>query len=530
MKSSLLSVLFFALPFFTIAQVDEPSLNLYFGYDLDELTDEHRSQLSEFVSSLECDSVLLEVSGHTDNHASDEYNLALSQRRVNAAMLGLAELGISAAQVSTERKGEFVPVATNDLDDGRAKNRRVEIRIVDCEDESSNASGRQLLTLDILLDSLQFLPSVHSIQGRKASAIDIGEQGVLFVPEESFINPRTQRVERGDIKLHVYVIESEGDLIRSKVVTRTSSDILQSAGMIRVVPMKGNDTLIFAKTLRMSYFRSIDPSFGAFVGYMNLAQNAVYWKNAPSSMLGGGPSDGFLKCGFKGIKCNCWCTLKMWVGGLFSTRDRGLTLDQQKVLEYAFPDGVPDNAADSLEALYERYDVDLDEPVVTVLEKMYADEIDDAGLDNFSEFYQMTELDKERDAFLSGRGDLQNFEGALNISTSAWNNLDRFQKLSSSEQVSLFITNVGPYNEDYVRVIVPRYDICVEPIGGTVSPLKRGADVTVFGLRVVDGIIYLAETELEVDNDHNRITLEYREVSFDEVQTYIVKMEENLFY
>ncbi|MCB2128910.1 MAG: OmpA family protein [Rhodobacteraceae bacterium] len=65
------------------------------------------------------------IHGHTDSRASDEYNMALSQRRANAVARVAQSVGARVA--AANGYGERIPVASNDTAAGRQKNRRVEI-------------------------------------------------------------------------------------------------------------------------------------------------------------------------------------------------------------------------------------------------------------------------------------------------------------------------------------------------------------------------------------------------------------------
>lgn len=70
------------------------------------------------------------IEGHTDSSGDDAMNLDLSKRRAKRAMDYLISKGIDANRLSSEGFGETQPVASNDTKEGRAKNRRVEFRIV----------------------------------------------------------------------------------------------------------------------------------------------------------------------------------------------------------------------------------------------------------------------------------------------------------------------------------------------------------------------------------------------------------------
>ena len=88
------------------------------------------TNLTELASSLKKypESQLLIV-GHTDNVSDDSYNQSLSQRRANSAASYLAPQGVARTRLATSGKGEAEPVTTNETDDGRQKNRRVEVAI-----------------------------------------------------------------------------------------------------------------------------------------------------------------------------------------------------------------------------------------------------------------------------------------------------------------------------------------------------------------------------------------------------------------
>jgi outer membrane protein OmpA-like peptidoglycan-associated protein len=74
----------------------------------------------------------LEVQGHTDNVGGDAYNQTLSEARARAVMDWLARHGTAASRLSAKGYGKTLPVADNNTDEGRAKNRRVEIANPQC--------------------------------------------------------------------------------------------------------------------------------------------------------------------------------------------------------------------------------------------------------------------------------------------------------------------------------------------------------------------------------------------------------------
>ncbi len=74
----------------------------------------------------------LEVQGHTDNVGSDDYNLKLSDARAASVVAWLVSKGIAAGRLTAHGYGSKVPIADNGSDEGRAKNRRVELKKQGC--------------------------------------------------------------------------------------------------------------------------------------------------------------------------------------------------------------------------------------------------------------------------------------------------------------------------------------------------------------------------------------------------------------
>jgi outer membrane protein OmpA-like peptidoglycan-associated protein len=70
------------------------------------------------------------IEGHTDAIGSDSYNMDLSRRRAQSVVNYLVSQGIKSSQLEVVPLGESQPVATNDTQEGRAMNRRVEIKLI----------------------------------------------------------------------------------------------------------------------------------------------------------------------------------------------------------------------------------------------------------------------------------------------------------------------------------------------------------------------------------------------------------------
>ena len=111
---------------------DDGRVALYgieFDVDRDTLRPEADAQIAQVAALLRQDARLsVRVEGHTDDRGGRDHNLALSRRRAQRVVDALATRhGIARTRMEAVGRGASAPLAPNDSEDGRARNRRVEI-------------------------------------------------------------------------------------------------------------------------------------------------------------------------------------------------------------------------------------------------------------------------------------------------------------------------------------------------------------------------------------------------------------------
>lgn len=115
-----------------------------FGFDSSDLTSLAKSNLDKLTQVLVNNpDTNINIYGHTDNKGSDDYNQKLSERRANSVRSYLMSKGISSNRLFALGEGEAMPVASNETEDGRAKNRRVEFAITANEKMINDAQQGQ---------------------------------------------------------------------------------------------------------------------------------------------------------------------------------------------------------------------------------------------------------------------------------------------------------------------------------------------------------------------------------------------------
>lgn len=108
---------------------------LLFGFDSADIQGAAEENLTEFANTMKDfqESNILIV-GHTDAKGSEDYNQELSEKRAQSAASFMGRRGISSDRIQTVGKGEAEPVASNETDEGRQQNRRVEVAIYASEE------------------------------------------------------------------------------------------------------------------------------------------------------------------------------------------------------------------------------------------------------------------------------------------------------------------------------------------------------------------------------------------------------------
>jgi outer membrane protein OmpA-like peptidoglycan-associated protein len=105
--------------------------NVFFDFDKWDLRPESYVELNRVIDLLNQNpSIEIEMSAHTDNKGSDDYNYKLSDERARSVREYIISKGISAGRIISQGYGETKPVVLNDTDDNRQLNRRVEFKIL----------------------------------------------------------------------------------------------------------------------------------------------------------------------------------------------------------------------------------------------------------------------------------------------------------------------------------------------------------------------------------------------------------------
>jgi outer membrane protein OmpA-like peptidoglycan-associated protein len=105
--------------------------NLHFASARASILKSSYSELNELVQYLKLKpSINIEISGHTDSDGDEKANMELSLKRANAVKQYLTNNGISSSRITIKGYGETRPITNNMSEQGKAKNRRTEVRVI----------------------------------------------------------------------------------------------------------------------------------------------------------------------------------------------------------------------------------------------------------------------------------------------------------------------------------------------------------------------------------------------------------------
>jgi OOP family OmpA-OmpF porin len=106
--------------------------DVQFELNSSDLTPDSSASLDKVVAAMnEYPNLRIEVQAHTDSMGDAAYNQSLSEKRANSVRDYLIGAGVAADRMEVKGYGETKPIADNDTRDGRAKNRRVELEVID---------------------------------------------------------------------------------------------------------------------------------------------------------------------------------------------------------------------------------------------------------------------------------------------------------------------------------------------------------------------------------------------------------------
>lgn len=231
-----------------------------FDYDKYELTASAKNILAKCYDKIkDSDFRQITIIGHTDSDGSDNYNMTLSENRAKMVLNFFLSKNISKDKIKIQYYGEKKPIAKNDNDQDKQKNRRVEIII-----EQGNLDSK-----------FQFdkHAQVFSISTDKDTVLTCAEGTIIKIKANSFVSEKTGKAITGTIKFSVMEFYKISDILLSNLSTTSNGQLLETAGMFNIIA-SAND-----EELKLKKGQSIEINFPTKQKENNMQLFSGSWEN-----------------------------------------------------------------------------------------------------------------------------------------------------------------------------------------------------------------------------------------------------------
>lgn len=486
---------------------------VYFDFDQSSLTSEARKELDELVDTRFKNVKEIRLTGFTDSRGSDEYNIRLSKRRVHAVKDYLVSKGIPSEKIKIDYKGEKNPAADNTSNEGRAKNRRVQIEW----DPSvkSTVSEKTVVKSDIkdLYAQLEVERQEHTINNKRDTFVTLKQGTVVMIPANAF--------SANKVTLKIKEIYKTSDMLLENLTTTSGSQILETAGMFQFEafdqfgnPLSLNNNK--ALTLFVKEKGNLRSDMQFFNGSRDPHGN-MDWELSGDQPLRMSPRRFYwpllIGCG---NTCNFWC--RMFEKKAFASRSRVKSASRRDIRAHnaevlACKRGGgrefwnPINGAyESWEKMKSKYGVETYEQLRDSLESNY--------------------LRETENSFKKGKAkssDIGFYVG--NITQMGWINCDAFSN-SDKPKITMISDEDSDEGSNAQLIFKEQRSIMAAGNDGTKFVFRNiiaGVAAWFVSIRFRDTKIFLGMKSLETGETVGRV--EFREVTVDELKSELRKLD-----
>jgi hypothetical protein len=239
---------------------------VYFDYNKYSLTQKAKDQLNESCDKIS-DKQLLQITlfGHTDADGSNDYNLTLSKNRVNTVLDYFISKGIDKEKIKIDFLGENRPIAQNENEEGKQKNRRVEIII----------ENKEPIIGDIY-SKLKKESQSFKVKANEDIKIKGKEGTIIKISKNSLINNMGKIVNR-EIEIELKEFYKKADIISSNLHTMSGGEILETGGMIYISASSSGEKLKLKKGAEMEIEFASKNKIQGMETFIGLQHDQINW-------------------------------------------------------------------------------------------------------------------------------------------------------------------------------------------------------------------------------------------------------------
>lgn len=511
-------------------QIPVREFNVQFKTDESKVTKAEYDRLKKFYLNTLAEAGTIELCGHTDARGSDEYNLALSERRVTEVKNLLIEFGFKAENISIRFVGESQPKLDNNSENGRKENRRVTITweepdiIVEPVDDSHIRDLYKLLEQE---------KQEFCIDPQRDTILVLDQGTVISVPANAFNTNSNQCV-----KFRAKEVYKFSDMIMENLSTTSSGRALETGGMIytEAEDQNGNPlTLNPGKELTIM-LPTNDPKEGMQLFYgqrdphtddmdWTLSEGirpSISWYN-PGYCNGWSPSGGVSceKCGI--LFCRLFGRIDETFSGAFNQNQRSdnksfrqcqRELRRRNRRGFTSVSSGGFSQQNYCDSLFDQYGVDNWQALNDTLQKIREAKRKE----------QMENIEKSVSEGSGNISDVQYY--VMQTSRLGWVNCDVFSSYDKKNRIDM-LTDITPSDQINCSLIInERRSLFPADREGKKFTFKNvvpGLAVWILALKYKFGRAYLSLEKGRISESTN---IKFREVSIDELKTELRKLDQ----
>ncbi len=259
------------------AQTGTLRRSIYFETGDDKLTVQSEVILNEILDSLPgYKSYKFFIRANTDDIGDSEFNLNLSQRRADNTMNYLVKKGLDKSMFSATAMGESDPIADNSSEEGKKKNRRVDISV---KFEKKIIEPQIVPPISELYEKVNIPFQEFCVNPGKDTTIICKGGTKIFMPANSF--KLSSKVSNDCVTLKVKEVIDRSEMILEDLSTMSNNRVIETAGMFYTEAVDGNGNmlkLINDKSLIFSVpTKKINPDMKIFRGDRNSHSAEMNW-------------------------------------------------------------------------------------------------------------------------------------------------------------------------------------------------------------------------------------------------------------
>jgi hypothetical protein len=460
------------------------------------------------------------IKGNTDNIGDSVFNKKLSEQRVLSTRQYFISKAISPTVFSTSAFGEEKPIGDNSTEEGKQKNRRVDISIS--------------FTRPIPIDSSQFLPSIFElykiierkpqefcINNARDTALRCEKGTVIYVKANSFKISSSCKSNCVTIKIKEDFLKS--DMIIDNLSTTSNGKIIETQGMVyteandckgnKINLVKGKDLIIFLPT------DSVRQDAKIFQGIRTPHDSIMNWTVSNNSVLTNftlaelNTCADWLGCGGGGRCRFFFCKIRHFFQNLFGKKP-------SRVLTRPQPPKEMLPKCERLEELYKKYGVLNLKELVNAINKPLLDSFGVKSVVELQDTLQKINLKNVELSYLNKSLSYDDFKYYVyNTSKLGWSNVDCFADIKPEQMVTMKINLKVAKNIDCKLVFKNRRFVIPatkEENKYEFEKIPKGETIWIIAIKYDEGKPYLFMEETTVDS--KTVDIDFKSLTLDELK------------